>query len=265
VAHERWEETVMSAAMLDTRRAEASEMTKTSPQTWRRLYLVGGSLLVLSGIGGLVDWRLGAHLYPSGVPTTAAAYLQLISHSQTLANTLWTLWIVGDLILIVPTLAVYLALRRDNPTLALIGTLVAGLYIVYDISVTELNSLTLVSLSNSYANATTAAAQAPYVAAASYGVAALPLETVLSFGLGAIGYLIWSVVMLEGRTFPRWIAVTGILLNSAAIIGAFSPVVPAFYVVGVLMYFTIPLTGLWFVAVGVALYRHATKRMRLTT
>jgi hypothetical protein len=255
----------MSAVVLDTRRGAASETTKASPQTWRRLYLVGGALLVLSGIGGVVDWRLGAHLYPSGVPTTAAAYLQLISQGQTLANTLWTLWIVGDLILIVPVLAVYLALRRDNPILALIGTLVAGLYIVYDISVTELNSLTLVSLSNSYANATSAAAQAPYVAAATYGVAALPLETVLSFGLGAIAYLVWSLVMLQGRTFPRWIAIAGILLNGAAIIGAFSPVVPASYVIGVLMYFTVPLTGLWFVAVGVALYRYATRGMRLTT
>jgi hypothetical protein len=119
-------------------------------------------------------------------------------------------------------------------------------------------------LSNSFANATSAAAQAPYVAAATYGVAALPLETVLSFGLGAIGFLMWSVVMLQGRNFPRWIAIAGVLLNSAAIIGAFSPVVPASYVIGALMYFTIPLTGLWFVAIGVALYRYATKQMQFT-
>jgi hypothetical protein len=250
----------MSATVLDTLRPSASFATKVEPmQTWKRLYIVGGALLVLSGVGGIVDWRLSAHLYPSGVPTTAAAYLQLISHSQALANALWTLWIVGDLILIVPTLAIYLALRRDNPALALIGTLVAGLYIVYDISVTELNSLTLVSLSNSYASAANATGQAAFIAAATYGVAALPLETVLSFGLGAIGYLIWSVVMLQGRIFPRWIAITGIVLNAAAIVGAFSPVVPASFVIGVLMYFTVPVTGLWFVAVGISLYRYATR------
>lgn len=50
--------------------------------------------------------------------------------------------------------------------MALVGSLTVGLYLFYDINVTELNSLTLVSLSQGYATAATDALRASYLAAA---------------------------------------------------------------------------------------------------
>ena len=56
---------------------------------------------------------------------------------------------------------------------------------------------------------TTNALKAPYLNAATYGYAALPLQTVLSFGIGSLGYLLWSIVMLRGQIFHRWVAILG--------------------------------------------------------
>ena len=169
-------------------------------QDWRGLYAVGGIMGILNGVLGLASSRMAYRLYSAGYPDAPAAYLQLVSQKQVLANSLWSLWILNDLLGFVSTVAIYLVLRRSNRTLALLGALFVFFYMFYDISVTELNSLTLVSLSQAYANAPTDAVRASYVAAAAYGYAALPLQTVLSFGVGAIGWLLWSVAVLQGRS-----------------------------------------------------------------
>jgi hypothetical protein len=108
----------------------------------------------------------------SSMPGTATAYLQLVAGKQLLANSLWSLWIFLDFLLITPSVALYLALRRDGRVLTLttlLGTLLSPFFVFYDVSVTKLNSLTLVSLSNGYVGASTAALKAPYIAAATYG------------------------------------------------------------------------------------------------
>ncbi len=160
---------------------------ESADQDWRGLYCVGGIMAVLTGIGGLAASRMGYLLYSAGYPSNPTAYLQLVAQKHLLANSLWSLWIFGDLLGFVPSVAFYLVLRRNNRTLALIGTLFVFFYLFYDISVTELNSLTLVSLGEGFTSATTDAARASYVTVATYGYAALPLQTVLSFGVGAIG------------------------------------------------------------------------------
>jgi hypothetical protein len=233
--------------------------SSVSDRDWRGLYRLGGVLQILTGLASLVAARMAFVLYSAGYPDNPAAYLELVSRHPLLANTLWSLWIIGDLLVVVPTVAIYLVLRRDGRILALLGTLFLGIYLVYDISVTELNSLTLVRLSQGYASATSEAVRASYVAAATYGYAALPLETVLSFAIGAIGWLLWSLVMLKGRSFPRWTGVFGIIVNLLGIAGAASPVLPAIYLLGLCQFLAVPLTGLWLAAVGMTLYRHGSK------
>jgi len=200
-----------------------------SPQSeernWSDFYRLGGVLTVLMGIQWLVASRMASVLYASGYPSDPEAYLQLVSQQQLRANILWSLWIVADLLGLVPMVAIYLVLRSDNRSLALIGALLVGFYLFYDISVTELNSLTLVSLARGYATAASDALKAGYVAAATYGYAALALQTVLSFGLGAIGWLFWSVIMLNSRVFSSWMGLLGIIVNVIGIIGSAAPVI----------------------------------------
>jgi len=241
---------------------ESSLTHQGSPDTvepsWKGLYRVSGVVLVIVGIFGFVAMIGGLDLYKSGYPSNATAYLQLVSQHQTLANGLWSFWILGDFLLIAPTVALYLVLRHYNRTLALVGTLIAGLYLFYDISVTELNSLTLVSLSHGYANATADALRASYVAAATYGYAALPLQTVLSFGIGSVGWILWCVPMAKSL-FGRTTAVFGVVVNLVGILGAAAPVTGGSGQTSILGWFQFlapPLIGLWFIIVGFQLYRH---------
>jgi len=224
--------------------------------SWKGLYRVGGVLSVITGISGLLATLGGATLYKSGYPSNATAYLQLVAQHQGLANGLWSLWIIGDLLGIAPTVALYLVLRRYNRTYALLGSLIAGLYLFYDMSVTELNSLTLVSLSQGYASATTDALRASYVAAATYGYAALPLQTVLSFGIGSVGWLLWCIPMAKSVFGPRT-AFYGAIVNVIGIVGAFAPIVPSSFILGILQFLAPPTIGIWFIVIGFQLYRHS--------
>jgi hypothetical protein len=234
-----------------------TQNSESVDQRWKGLYRPSGILLIISGIGGLVVFLMAAVLYKPGYPSNPEAYLQLISQEQLRANILWSLWILGGFVLILPSIAMYLILQRDGRILALFGTLLSLFYGFYDISVTELNSLTLVSLSRGYALATTDALRASYVAAATYGYSALPIQTVLSFGVGAVGWLFWSLVMLKGHVFPKWMAILGIIVNGIGIISAPAPVMPASYTLGVLQFLTAPLTAIWFIVIGIRLYGFA--------
>jgi hypothetical protein len=214
-------------------------------------------LAIITGVLGFVLMIGGASLYSSGYPGDPAAYLQLVSQHQAQAYRLWSLWDISDFLGIAPTVAAYLVLRHYNRTMALVGSLVAGLYIFHDISVTELNSMTLVSLSQGYSAATTDALRASYVAAATYGYAALPLQTVLSFGIGSAGYLLWCVPMARSL-IGRRIAILGVAVNVVGILGAAAPVVTS-SILGLCQFLAPPLIGFWIILVGLKFYRHSSE------
>jgi hypothetical protein len=151
--------------------------------------------------------------------------------------------------------ALYIVLQRYNRTLALVGSMLAMFFNIYDVCVTELNSLTLVTLSQGYASATTGTAKAAFVGAATYGYYALPIQTVLSFSVGSLGYLLWCVAMRKS-IFPRWAAIFGAVISLAGIIGAAAPVFPSSALLGLLQYVCVPLMALWFLIVGVQLFRY---------
>jgi hypothetical protein len=163
--------------------------TETVNQSWRRLYCISGILLIITAVVWTIVSRTASVLYASGYPSDPASYLQLISQHQLLAYMTWSLWIVSDFMLFAPTVALYIILQRYNRTLALLGSMFAMFFNVYDICVTELNSLTLVSLAHGYASVATESLKASFVTAAAYGYYALPIQTVLSFATGTFGYL----------------------------------------------------------------------------
>jgi len=123
--------------------------------------------------------------------------------------------------------------------------------------VTELNSMTLVSLSQGYTAASSDALRASYLGAATYGYAALPLQTVLSFGIGSVGYLLWCLPMAKSA-FGRGIAILGVAVNIVGILGAAAPVVSS-SILGLLQFLAPPLIGFWIILVGVKLYRHSSQ------
>jgi hypothetical protein len=167
----------------------------------------------------------------------------------------WSLWIVIDILPLPIIIAMYIIFQRYNRTLALLGSLFALFYAIYDVSATELNSLTLVSLSHGYALATTEAVKASFVAAATYGYHALPFQTALSFALGPIGYLLWCVPMAKSF-FGRWNAIIGVIVSVIGLLGAASPVFPSSLFLGWCAFLCVRLIAIWFIILGVMLYRY---------
>ncbi len=234
--------------------------TRDADENWRGFYIVSAILLLLNATLWFVVSRTSTMLYASGYPGDPAAYLQLVSQHRLLASGTWSLWIAADLVLIAPTVAMYLLLRGQNRTLALLGSALAMFFNVYDVCVTELNSLTLVGLSGAYANAGSESVRASLVGAAAYGYYALPIQTILSFAVGSLGYLLWSIAMLKGGSvFPRWTAIFGAVGSAMGVAGSLSPLFPSSFVLGLFQYLCIPLVALWFIVVGVQLYRYARR------
>ena len=246
----------MSQSAIVERQKEAHETTQVQERSWKGLYKLGGILCIATAFSWNVLARMGAALYPSGTPGDPAAYLQLISQNQALASTTWAYWDVADFLLLIPTVALYLVLRRYNRTLAFLGAAFNIFFIFYDVSVTELNSLTLVSLSQGYAAATTDALRASFVGAATYGYAALPMQTVLSFITGTFGFLLWCYPMSKG-VFRRRTAIFGAIVNAIAVVGSFAPVLPSSTLLAIFQFITLPGVGIWFAIVGFQLYRHS--------
>jgi hypothetical protein len=244
----------LTESTLEVKKTQAMELKYYVDPSWKSLYKVGSILFVLTGIIWVAVSRLSMLLYPSGVPTDATSYLQLVSHNQLLAGSDWSLWIVADFLVIPAILALYFVLRDTSKTLALVGTALALMFPIFDISVSELNSLTLVSLAHGYASATSAALQAPFVAAATYGVAILPLETFMSYAL-SIGFVVLSVAMLKS-VFRRGTAIFGIAIMGVATIASVSALVPSSTVLGLLFFISVPGAALWLILVGFQLYRY---------
>jgi hypothetical protein len=219
---------------------------------WAGPLRLGGIVLVVSGfLYGALTY-LGMYVYGNGsVPNDTAAYLEQVGGHSAAATVAWSLWIGTDLLLIPILAALYLVLRYRNLILTVFGTTVVGIYAVFDVAVTETNSLTLASLARGYTSASSVAVQTRYLTAATAGVAALPMETLLSFVIGSFGLLILSAVMLGGpvRKGTAWL---GIGANSLAIVAGVGAVVPALSLV------TNPsllLVGLWYVLLGIQLHR----------
>jgi hypothetical protein len=231
------------------------EMNEEVDRSWRGLYCVSGILLIITAVVWTIVSRTAGVLYASGYPSNPASYLQLVSQHQVLASVTWSLWIVSDFMLMAPAVALYLVLRQHNRTLALLGSLFAMFFNVYDVCVTELNSLTLVSLSHGYASATTDALRAWFIAAATYGYHALPLQTVLSFSIGTFGYLLWCVPMFKS-IFRRGTAIFGAIVMVVALIGSAAPLFPSSTILGLCQFICVPACALWFILVGVQLYRY---------
>ena len=223
---------------------------------WRGFYSASGIMLIIAAIIWTIVSRTASTLYSTGYPGDPASYLELVSQHQALASITWSLWIVSDFLLIAPTIALYVILQRSNQTLALLGSMLAMFFNIYDFSVTELNSLTLVSLAHGFAGASSDVLRATFVSAATYGYYALPIQTVLSFAVGTSGYLLWCVPMLKS-IFRRGTALFGTVVMIIALIGSAAPLFPSSFILGLCQFICVPACALWFILVGIQLYRYA--------
>jgi hypothetical protein len=252
----------MSSTLILSKKDLVEEFHASISHPWKGLYRLSGVLLIINAILSLIVAYTGRILYASGYPSNPESYLQLVSQHQQLASFSWAMWIVIDILPFPVIIAMYLILQRYNKTLAVLGSLVAIFYAIYDVGVTELNSLTLVSLSHGYALATSEATRTSFVAAATYGYYALPLQTVLSFAIGPIAYLLWCVPMAKSF-FGRWLAVSGVIVSIIGLLGSLAPIIPSFVFV-ISQFLCVRLIAIWTIFLGVQMYRYERRLSTFT-
>ncbi len=220
----------------------------TTEFAWKSLYRVGGAaaltvvVLYVIQIIVLVAWP---------PPSTAIGYFTLFHKNALLGLLDLDLLSLADYALFVPMfLALYMALRRASPSFMAIATTLALVGIAtYFASNTAFEML---SLSNQYAAATTAA-QKSLIEASGQAMLAIYQGTafVVSYVLLAIAPLIISVVMLRSNTFGKVTASMGIVANVLAL-GFFVPAIGVFLslisVVGLLI---------WYVLIALRLFQLA--------
>jgi hypothetical protein len=214
----------LSATTEDARIATAQKAEVSVDPTWQGVYRVGGICLILTGSIYLIGAVLSIILGPA--PSGGEQYLKSVAGHTHLAQINFGLFALTDFLLMPAALAFYLALKQLARNAMLIAAGLMGLFIVLDLAVTEMDSLTLVTLTQHYAAATSETQRSAYVAAADYARATLPIATFYSYVVSSAGFLITSLVMLKG-TFSKPTAFLGIAACLEGIVGGFYVILPA--------------------------------------
>lgn len=218
-------------------------------QSRKSLYLVGGIAILACGVLYYIGMVLSLLLGPA--PSNGQAYLTALSAHPQLAQLNFTVFSAVDLLLIPVTFALYFALKGIGKNVMLMASALMILFSVFDLGVTELNSFAAVSLSQSYAAASTDAAMASYIAAANYALAVLPTATFLSYVISSVGILIIGLVMMKG-VFPRITAVFGVAVGIVGTLGGFYVFVPS---LSLYLIISLALFGVWTTFTGIRLIR----------
>lgn len=245
----------MNTPTLEPHRGSVERANTGADPTWKGLYRTGGVCLLVIGL----IYIAGA-VFPSALgflpPSDSEAYLKNVAERPMSSQVNFGLFAVTDFLLVPGTLGLYLSLRHVAKNAMLVATGLLLLFVVLDLAMTELNSLTLVTLIRHHASATDDVQRSAYLAAEHYALATLPLATFYSFVVSSIGLLIVSIVMLKG-VFSKPTAYAGIVASVEGIIGGFYVVIPT---LAVLLVPCLLAFGVWSLLAGSQLWRLGSPR-----
>jgi hypothetical protein len=239
----------MSELIVNTNKNTVEEAKIHVDPTWKGVYRAGGICMFVTGLLFIIGAVLSILLGPA--PIGGEPYLRELAAHALLAQMNFGLFALTDFLLLPVVMALYLALKQINKNAMLVAAGLIALFIVLDLAITELNALTLVTLTQHYAAATSDTQRSAYVAAADYALATLPLATFYSYVVSSVGFLIISIVMLKG-VFSKLTAYVGIVASIEGIVGGFYVVLPALAV------FLVPCLiafGIWSLLAGTRLYK----------
>jgi len=235
------------------RRTLREDVASPDP-SWRGLYRAGGISAFLYIVLLIVPIVL---IFTTKQPPISggAATLQYIASNKVVYITELVLFLAPSVLAMIVFLALYMALKHVNKSLAAIGALIAIasqiMGLAYSSSPPSLSGA-LVLLSDQYMAAITAAQHAAYATAAE-SLIAMANAVSASGILFSIGILIISIVMLKG-VFHKGIAYLGIVTGALAIFSeAFRPLIG----IGYIVYFILEV--IWLIAVGWKLFRLGEK------
>jgi len=208
----------------------AGELTNESP--WKLLYQVGAVAAIVMAV--FIPFQIVVFAFWPP-PTTVNDWFKLFQDNRLIAIIDMDLLLIVDQVLMVLLfLALYVALRRTNQSLmaiALVFTLlgVAG----YIASSGVFNML---SLSDQYANATTEAQRATFLAAGQTTIANWQ-GTAFDVGyvIEGIGLLLAAIVMLKSTLFDKTTAYIGIATGFLALVPPTLGIVGMIFALGSLL------------------------------
>jgi hypothetical protein len=219
--------------------------------SWKGVYWAGGIGMLLAGIFYLIGTTLG---YDLGTPPgNSEAYLQSLAAHPAVAQVTYSIFGLTDILLIPAVLGLYLALKGINKNAMLVAAGLVGFFILLDLGITEMNTLTLVTLTQNYAAATSDTLRAAYMAAENWGLATLPIATFFSYVGPCLEFLITSIVMWKG-IFGKNTALLGIIANVLGIVGGFYFLYPT-TALSILLTPILIIYGAWLIAAGRRLYK----------
>ncbi len=239
----------MDEPVEDMKKSTVEEADIHADPTWNGIYKIGGVSMLGFGLIYIIATTL--NLTIAVPPSDSMAFLNSLAAHVTLAYFIYGLYSLSGFLLLIATMALYLALKQVNKNAMLVAAGLLFLFVVLDLALTEFNSITLITLAQHYTTATTDAQRAAYMAAADYGLATIPVATFYSWVVGSLGFLIASVIMLKG-VFSKRVAYLGIIVNTLGIIGGFYIFIPT------LTLFLTPILiiwGIWLMLVGFRLYQ----------
>jgi hypothetical protein len=196
---------------------------------------------------------------PPDFTPTAASAVRILEMSQTDPILTFVkldgLMLIDYLLLVVVYLAMFAALKRSNPSLMLLGTVLALVAITMYFTVNPAATMLVL-----------AAAYAPSVADASAAGVVPAAQTVLAnfqgtaflvhyIVMGIAGMLV-SLVMLRGEVFSRPTAVAGLLQGAMMLVPVTFGMVGLLFALGSLIPFIV-----WFVLVGMRLLQMSADRV----
>ena len=238
--------------------------TETADSTYQNLYKVGGvaALVVAMLILGEV---IVLAIYPP--PNTIGDWFMLFQSNSVIGFLdFWGLEVPMYLMFIMMFLALYMALRKTNPSLMVIALTFALLGI--GVFLATNNPSSMLSLSNQYATATTDAERSTLLAAGQALLSNTNQRAVGGFNMGlflvsAAGLLV-SSVMLQGTYFSRSTAFVGILAHGLSLADYLRQALTSSAIVALLVILPNALfLVIWYVLVGRRLYQlgHLERKM----
>jgi len=193
--------------------------TKTANSNWRSIYRIGGVSALVIGLLFISEMTI---YIATSAPSLAdaAAWLNLL-HANRLVGLLdFGILELYGLVFFVPVfLALYAALRRASESYMAIATVLALTGIAANFATSKLFSL--VTLSDLYAAAPTAALKSQFLAAGQATLALGALGGISGTVEGgiplAVAGLVISAVMLRSNILGRWVGYVGILANGTGL------------------------------------------------
>jgi hypothetical protein len=223
----------------------------------KRIYRIGSIAIIVFGI----CYFLGAvfSLVIGSAPEGEAYLTDLASHA-TVSYINFVLFIIAHLVLILAIVALYLLLRDNHKITMLVAVGILAVFIVLDIGITELTSLSLVSIAQNYV-ASSGAAQETIYAQAQGLLSILSIATLLSFVLSSIGFFFVALAMLKSP-FHKITSIVGIIVGIMGTLAGFYIVVP---VLGLFLVPSLFAATLWAFLVGIQLHRIGSSRIPETS